>query len=147
MCTSAACTGAQRRSSSLLSRPFRALDLWLLMKSVGVTALAESIGENIACARYFADLVNASPDFEMLAPVDLSIFCFRYRAHDGDLNQFNERLMVALQKAGSSYLSNTTIDGKFALRGCVLNYRTTPEDMRRLLEDARAAVLLVEKTK
>jgi glutamate/tyrosine decarboxylase-like PLP-dependent enzyme len=122
-----------------LSRPFRALDLWLSMKAVGVPALAEAIEENIACARYFADLVNASPDFEMLAPVDLSIFCFRYRAHDGDLNRFNERLMVALQQGGSSYVSNTTIDGKFALRGCVLNYRTTRADMERLLEDLRSA--------
>jgi aromatic-L-amino-acid/L-tryptophan decarboxylase len=120
-----------------LSRPFRALDLWLLLKSAGVTALSEAIEENIACARYFAGLVNASPDLEMLAPVDLSIFCFRYRAHDGDLNEFNARLMVALQQSGSSYLSNTTIDGKFALRGCVLNYRTTRADMERLLEDVR----------
>jgi glutamate/tyrosine decarboxylase-like PLP-dependent enzyme len=122
-----------------LSRPFRALDLWLLMKSAGVTALSEAIEENIACARYFAELVKTSPDFEMLAPVDLSIFCFRYRAHDGDLNAFNERLMVVLQQAGSSYVSNTTIDGKFALRGCVLNYRTSRADMERLLEDVRAA--------
>jgi aromatic-L-amino-acid/L-tryptophan decarboxylase len=121
-----------------LSRPFRALDLWLLMKSVGVTALGEAIEENIACARHLAALVNASDDFEMLAPVDLSIFCFRYKKFDGDLNAFNERLMVALQHSGNSYLSNTTVHGKFALRGCVLNYRTTRRDMEVLLEDLRS---------
>jgi glutamate/tyrosine decarboxylase-like PLP-dependent enzyme len=121
-----------------LSRPFRALDLWLLLKTVGVRALAEAIEQNIDCARYLAELVEASDDFEMLAPVDLSIFCFRYRAAKGDLDQFNQRLMVALQRGGSSYLSNTTVNGKFALRGCVVNYRTTRRDMERLLEDLRA---------
>jgi glutamate/tyrosine decarboxylase-like PLP-dependent enzyme len=122
-----------------LSRPFRALDLWMLMKSVGTTALAAAIEENIACARYFAELVNGSEDFEMLAPVDLSIFCFRYRPKDfaGDLDRLNENLMVALQRGGSSYVSNAKVDGKFALRGCVLNYRTTRADMERLLEDLR----------
>ncbi|MCU1237470.1 MAG: Pyridoxal-dependent decarboxylase [Candidatus Solibacter sp.] len=126
-----------------LSRPFRALDLWLLLKSVGVTAISEAIEENIACARYLSDLVNASDDFEMLAPVDLSIFCFRYKNFDGDLNAFNERLMFTLQQSGSSYLSNTTVAGKFALRGCVLNYRTTRKDMERLLDDLRSVAALL----
>jgi glutamate/tyrosine decarboxylase-like PLP-dependent enzyme len=124
-----------------LSRPFRALDLWLLLKSVGTRAIGEAIEENIACAKYFATLVNASRDFEMLAPVDLSIFCFRYhpRGFDGDLDALNERVMLALQRGGSSYLSNTRIRGAFALRGCVLNYRTTRRDMEILLEDVRRA--------
>jgi glutamate/tyrosine decarboxylase-like PLP-dependent enzyme len=123
-----------------LSRPFRALDLWLLVKSVGTTALSAAIDENIACARYFAELVDASEEFEMLAPVDLSIFCFRYRPKNftGDLDQLNENLMVALQRGGSSYVSNAKVHGKFALRGCVLNYRTTRADMERLLQDLRA---------
>jgi aromatic-L-amino-acid/L-tryptophan decarboxylase len=125
-----------------LSRPFRALDLWLLLKSVGTEAIGAAIEENIACAKYFAELVNASDDFEMLAPVDLSIFCFRARPRGfaGDLDDFNERVMLELQRGGSSYVSNTRIRGTFALRGCVLNYRTTRKDMEILLEDVRQAV-------
>ena len=125
-----------------LSRPFRALDLWLLLKSAGTEAIGQAIEENIACAKYFAELVNAADDFEMLAPVDLSIFCFRARPRGfaGDLDTFNERVMLELQRDGSSYLSNTRIRGAFALRGCVLNYRTTRMDMEILLEDVRAAV-------
>jgi glutamate/tyrosine decarboxylase-like PLP-dependent enzyme len=122
-----------------LSRPFRALDLWLLVKSVGARALGEAIQENIACAKYFEQLIRAIPDFEMMAPVELSIFCFRYRPADftGDLDALNERIMLALQRAGSSYLSNARIGGKFALRGCVVNYRTTRRDMEILLDDVR----------
>jgi aromatic-L-amino-acid/L-tryptophan decarboxylase len=129
-----------------LSRPFRALDLWLLLKSVGTRAISEAIEENIACAKYFADLVSASGDFEMLAPVDLSIFCFRYhpRGFAGDLDALNERVMLALQRGGSSYLSNTRVRGMFALRGCVLNYRTTKRDMEILLEDVRRAARSTE---
>jgi aromatic-L-amino-acid decarboxylase len=133
-----------------LSRRFRALKVWMILKGAGTTALSEAIENNIACARYLGELVRSSDDFEMLAPVELSIFCFRYRpsslrkgAGDTDdasaqkLNEFNESLLVALQRDGSSYLSNALVGGKFALRGCVLNYRTTKRDMEILLDDLR----------
>jgi aromatic-L-amino-acid decarboxylase len=124
-----------------LSRPLRALDLWMLFKFAGSARLGEAIERNMACAKYLEKLVRASADFEMLAPVGLSVFCFRYRppGFAGDLNALNERLLVALQRAGGSYLSNASIGGKFALRGCVLNYRTTEHDMERLLDDVRQA--------
>ena len=124
-----------------LTRPFRALDLWMLLKFAGTERLGQAIEENIACAKYFAELVKESDDFEMLAPVELSIFCFRHMPKNftGDLDAYNERLLVAVQRAGSTYLSNAKVQGKFALRGCVLNYRTTKADMERVLEDVRTA--------
>ena len=123
-----------------LSRPFRALDLWLVIRSAGLAGLRASVESNLACAKYLEKLVNESDDFEMLAPVELSIFCFRHRPRGftGDLNAWNEQLMVKLQRGGSSYVSNATVRGKFALRGCVLNYRTEPRDMEILLDDLRA---------
>jgi aromatic-L-amino-acid decarboxylase len=122
-----------------LSRPFRALDLWLLIKYVGAAALANAIEGNIACAKHLEELVNASDDFEMLAPVELSIFCFRHKPRGflGDLDALNEQTLVRLQRDGSSYVSNAKIRGQFALRGCVLNYRTTLDDMQTLLDDVR----------
>ena len=85
--------------------------------------------------------MSGSDDFEMLAPVELSIFCFRYAPKNfaGDLDALNERVLVELQRGGSSYLSNAKVRGQFALRGCVLNYRTTERDMEILLEDVRRA--------
>ncbi len=90
----------------------------------------------------------------MLAPVELSIFCFRYvppqlkralamadegeRARiDAQLDGLNERLLIELQRDGSSYLSNARLRGRFSLRGCVMNYRTTLRDMEILLADLR----------
>src|SRR5881394_4566803 len=126
-----------------LSRRFRALKVWMLLKGVGVDSLSEAIESNLACARYFESMVRASNDFEMVAPVELSIFCFRHvpvqlrNESSQAIDAFNERLLVALRRDGSSYLSNATLGGRFALRGCVLNYRTTLRDMEILLDDLR----------
>jgi glutamate/tyrosine decarboxylase-like PLP-dependent enzyme len=126
-----------------LSRRFRALKVWMLLKGVGLDGLGDAIENNLACARHLEAMVQASDDFEMLAPVELSIFCFRHvpaqlkNQSTEQIDQFNERLLVALQRDGSSYLSNTTVGGRFALRGCVLNYRTTLRDMEILLDDLR----------
>jgi glutamate/tyrosine decarboxylase-like PLP-dependent enzyme len=128
-----------------LSRRFRALKVWMLLKAVGLDQLSHVIESNLACARYLESMVQASDDFEMVAPVELSIFCFRHvptqlrNQSTQQIDAFNERLLVALQQDGSSYLSNTTLNGRFALRGCVLNYRTTLRDMEVLLDDLRRA--------
>src|SRR5207237_697152 len=119
-----------------LSRRFRALKVWMTLKGVGLRSLGWAIEKDLACARYVESLVKASEDFEMLAPVELSIFCFRYvpvalkralktgdelerRRIDEELDGLNERLLIALQRDGSSYLSNVRLRGRFALRGCV----------------------------
>ena len=126
-----------------LSRRFRALKVWMLLKGIGLDCLSEAIENNLACARHLESMVRASDDFEMAAPVELSIFCFRHvpaqlrNESPKTIDAFNERLLVALQRDGSSYLSNATLGGRFALRGCVLNYRTTLRDMEILLDDLR----------
>src|ERR1017187_6483196 len=117
----ACCTGIRRRrarpsarmpntragsasSGTRLSRPFRALDLWLLLKYAGARRLAQAIERNIACAKHLEKLARASADFEMLAPVELSIFCFRHAppGFAGDLDALNERILVDLQRGGGS---------------------------------------------
>jgi aromatic-L-amino-acid/L-tryptophan decarboxylase len=126
-----------------LSRRFRALKVWMLLKGAGLDRLSAAIESNLACARHLESMVRASDDFEMAAPVELSIFCFRHvpewlrNESPKAIDAFNERLLVALQRDGSSYLSNATLGGRFALRGCVLNYRTTLLDMEILLDDLR----------
>jgi glutamate/tyrosine decarboxylase-like PLP-dependent enzyme len=126
-----------------LSRRFRALKVWMLLKGVGLDCLGAAIESNLACAHYLESMVQASDDFEMAAPVELSIFCFRHvpvqlkSQSPKAIDAFNERLLVALQRDGSSYLSNASLGSRFALRGCVLNYRTTLRDMEILLDDLR----------
>ena len=117
-----------------LSRRFRALKIWLLLKAHGARAVQEAIDSNIAVAQHLARRVKASGDFELMAPAPLSIVCFRYRGGDDD---FNKRLMVDVQRDGDSYLSNATINGRFALRACIVNFRTSIADVERLLDTIR----------
>jgi glutamate/tyrosine decarboxylase-like PLP-dependent enzyme len=117
-----------------LSRRFRALKIWLLLKVHGARAIQDAIDANIASAHHLAELITRSDDFELLAPVPMSIVCFRYSGGD---DAFNKRLMVEVQRDGDSYLSNATINGRFALRACNVNYRTTSADAERLLDTIR----------
>jgi len=117
-----------------LSRRFRALKIWMLVKIHGARAIREAIDANIDAAQHLARIVEQSRDFELLAPAPLSIVCFRYRPGDDD---FNKRLMVEVQRDGDCYLSNAMIGGRFALRACLVNYRTTRADVERLLDTIR----------
>src|SRR5687768_6738482 len=117
-----------------LSRRFRALKIWFLLKIHGARAIQAAIDGNIAVAQHLAAAIDASDDFERVAPVPLSIVCFRYKRGDDGLNK---RLMVEVQRDGESYVSNATINGRFALRACIVNFRTQPADAERLLATIR----------
>jgi aromatic-L-amino-acid decarboxylase len=133
-----------------LSRRFRALKIWFALQLHGVRAFANAIDSNLQVARHLADAIDASADFERLAPVPLSIVCFRYvpaelreplsagdRAALDRVNQLNRRLLLDVQKGGEAYLSNADLHGAFALRACLVNYRTTTADADRLLHNIR----------
>lgn len=126
-----------------LSRRFRALKLWFSLKCHGADAFLDAIARNIQLARRLASLIDASADFERLAPTPLSIVCFRHVADDsaskGSVDEFNRRLMLEVQREGDAYLSNATIEGRFALRACIVNHRTGDDDPARLLEAIRRA--------
>lgn len=125
-----------------LSRRFRALKAWLTLGYYGSRRLAEAISEDNSLAEYLGELVSAADDFELLAPVELSICCFRYvvkNASERELDQLNEQIMAAVQKGGLAYLSNATVNGKFALRACITNFRTTKADIEETLAVVREA--------
>lgn len=126
-----------------LSRRFRALKVWLTLQYYGTRRIAEAIAEDISLAAYLGELVSNADDFELLAPVELSICCFRYvpRAgmSDAELNQLNERIMALVQKGGRAYVSNATVNGRFALRACITNFRTTKADIDATVEAIRDA--------
>ena len=125
-----------------LSRRFRALKVWLTLSYYGVHRIAEAVSNDISLAAYMGELVSAADDFELLAPVELSICCFRYVPpgwKDAELDQLNERIMSRVQTSGRAYLSNATVNGHFALRACITNFRTTKSDIELTLETIRDA--------
>jgi glutamate/tyrosine decarboxylase-like PLP-dependent enzyme len=127
-----------------LSRRFRALKVWLTLQYYGTHRIAEAINEDISLAAYLGEVVSNAEDFELLAPVELSICCFRYvppgsDADDAELDRINERIMERVQKGGRAYLSNAKVNGRFALRACITNFRTTKSDIDETVEAIRAA--------
>jgi glutamate/tyrosine decarboxylase-like PLP-dependent enzyme len=123
-----------------LSRGFRALKLWLTLKTYGADAFGRQIAQNVAQARYLAGLVDAAPDLERLAPVPLNIVCFRFAGgnRDGDaLDALNRELLMRLQEGGLAVLSSTTIGGRFALRAAIVNHRSRRADFDLLVAEVR----------
>lgn len=126
-----------------LTRRFRALKIWMALKAYGVRGIANAIERNLQLAARLAALIDASSDFERLAPVALSIVCFRYvggakeRSPAVDLNRINRDIMLRVQLAGRAYLSNAMIGDAFALRACIVNHRTAEEDLPGLLDEIR----------
>lgn len=122
-----------------LSRPFRALKLWLSLRYHGLNVFAESISEDLRLAQVLANCVDADVRLERLAPVALSAACFRYTRAAGDLNELNRKILDTVIRRRRVYLSNALLNGKFALRACIVNHRSTEEDARSIVSEVLAA--------
>jgi aromatic-L-amino-acid/L-tryptophan decarboxylase len=122
-----------------LSRPFRAFKIWLSLRYFGLNAYRESIREDLRLARTLADAIDAEPELDRLAPFALSAVCFRYVGDGGDLNALNRSILDRVIRRGRVYISNAMIDGKFALRACIVNHRSTDEDVRAVVSEVLAA--------
>jgi glutamate/tyrosine decarboxylase-like PLP-dependent enzyme len=137
-----------------LSRRFRALKIWLTLRYYGTRRIAGAIHEDNALAVYMGQAIEEADDFELLASPELSICCFRYvpqrlqlelqssgeaAAVNSELDQLNNNLMLAVQRGGRAYVSSATLRGRFALRACITNFRTTRADIDQTLEIIREA--------
>ena len=126
-----------------LSRRFRALKPWLSLRYHGLRAYRKSIRTDLALARRLASAVDACPELERLAPVELSAVCFRHRGDgrrsDADLDQWNRELLLRVVRRGRVFLSNATLRGRFALRACLVNHRSTEADVDAVVSEVLAA--------
>jgi glutamate/tyrosine decarboxylase-like PLP-dependent enzyme len=120
-----------------LSRGFRALKTWFTLKTYGTEKLGAMIERTCALAGYLQARILAEPRLELLAPVQLNIVCFRYRAADADSNTLNGEIVSDLQESGISAPSTTMLDGRLAIRAAIVNHRTDVVDVDALV----AAVL------
>ena len=121
-----------------LSREFRALKAWMSIKEHGIHKYGRMIQQNIDQARYLAELIEASPELELAAPVTLNVVCFRYLRSDLDdasLNALNKKILVGLQEQGIAVTSGTTIAEKYVLRVGHTNHRSRREDFDLLVHE------------
>jgi aromatic-L-amino-acid/L-tryptophan decarboxylase len=124
-----------------LSRSFKALKVWMGLKTHGRSGYARAIENDVALAHFLAAEVDRRPDFERLSETVLSITNFRYRPKsrplsDADLDRVNRRIVNRLVGDGSFFLAPTILKGRTALRVCIVNFRTREEDLNALLDEA-----------
>ncbi|HJT86640.1 MAG TPA: aminotransferase class V-fold PLP-dependent enzyme [Bryobacteraceae bacterium] len=122
------------------SRGFRALKVWLALQQVGRAGYVRMLSDDTRLAQALYERVSQHPELEALT-CTLSIATFRFVPAGLDtsdprsadyLNQLNRELLPAVQNSGEAYVSNAVIDGKFALRACIVNFRTSLEDVEAL---------------
>ena len=119
------------------SRGFRALKVWLALKQIGRKGYQKMIKEDIDLAKMLFDLSKNHKELEAVSH-SLSITTFRYVPEGNHseeyLNKLNEELVNNLQAGGELFLSNAVIKGKYCLRACIVNFRTSKKDIEEMIE-------------
>ncbi len=108
-----------------LGRRFRALKLWAVIRCYGRAGLQELIREHVRLGQLFASWVEAEDGWELCAPHPFSVVCFRREGSD----ETNEALLARVNATGETYLSHTSLDGRYVLRLAIGNARTTEADV------------------
>jgi len=119
-----------------LGRRFRALKLWMILRWFGAQAIRARIAEHIRLAQRFASWIDAHDDFERLAPVPLSVVCFRWnplhlRLSDTEIDTANEELVDLVNASGEVFLSHTRLRGRVAMRIAVGHLDTAERHLHR----------------
>ena len=124
------------------SRSFRALKVWLALRQVGRIGAISMIAADMRLSQHLDTLVRRHPEFEAFTQ-QLSITTFRYVPSElkpqiesptieKRIDEINQALLTCVEKSGEAFLSNAVVNGKFALRACIVNFRTSLVDIEAL---------------
>ena len=126
-----------------LSRDFRGLRAWLPIKLFGIDAFRSSLDEKLDLARRATDQLRELPDMEILAEPQLSLTAFRWApagyTEDG-LNHLNRELLACVNARKNVYITGTMLRDRYALRICVLSFRTHRDRMEQCVFDIRECI-------
>jgi aromatic-L-amino-acid/L-tryptophan decarboxylase len=142
-----------------LSRPFRGLRVWLPLKLLGAAPFRDALDEKLDLARWAVEQLRAMPEVEILAEPELSLFAFRLApptpageagaaggaeaegaAERRDrLNRLNRDWLARANARRRVYLTGTLLGDRFALRICIVSFRTHRDRVEQAIEDLRAA--------
>jgi len=116
-----------------MTRMSRALKTWFAFRAYGLDCIGKIISQNIELTKEFAKKLEANNYWEILAPVELSIACFRYvpdnSMSDDELNKLQYKILSGLEKSGRAFLTPTVLNGRAGVRICFANHRTSYEDL------------------
>jgi len=113
--------------------------MWVIQQA-GRTGLVAHVARHNTLAQYMASLVDDVPALELMAPVELSIVCFRFvpdslRGDEERLDALNKRIMEEVQAGGKAFVNGTILRGRFVLRSCALHYALTEDDVVAIIEE------------
>jgi aromatic-L-amino-acid decarboxylase len=122
------------------TRRFNALKLLWVIQQAGRTGLVAHVTRHNTLAQYMASLIDDVPNLVLMAPVELSIVCFRYvpdslREDQEQLDVLNKRIMEEVQARGKAFVNGTILHGRFVLRSCALHYALTEDDVVAIIEE------------
>jgi aromatic-L-amino-acid decarboxylase len=120
-----------------LSRQFRALKIWMSIKEHGLARFGRMIARNVDQANYLGELIEATSQLELTAPIGLDIVCFRFNPGGMEieaLNELNQSILVSLQENDIAAPSYTTLNGEYCLRVAIANHRSKLEDFDLLVD-------------
>lgn len=115
-----------------LSRSFKALKVWWSLRAFGRRAYARAIDYLCDLAAYMGERARAEPALELLAPVTLNAVCLRFQ---GLTDAQNARLLARLLSEDVAFLGRAQVGGRYCLRACFMNLRTTREDVDCILDE------------
>jgi aromatic-L-amino-acid decarboxylase len=120
------------------SRGFRALKVWVILQQAGRIGFKKMIAKDISLSKYLFELADKHPELQAVSQ-NLSITVFRYVPRNDEkdesyLDKLNETLLNKLQQGGELFLSNAVVNGKYCLRSCIVNFRTTRQDIEEVSE-------------
>jgi aromatic-L-amino-acid decarboxylase len=125
-----------------LGHRFRALKLWFVIRAFGAEGLAERIRYHCQLAQEFAAWLDAEPEWERLAPVPLSVVCFRYApagTSEAERNALNAAILERVNASGRVYLSHTKLGEAYTLRLAIGNLRTERRHVAEAWSQLRGA--------
>ncbi|HEX2778078.1 MAG TPA: aminotransferase class I/II-fold pyridoxal phosphate-dependent enzyme, partial [Gemmatimonadaceae bacterium] len=119
-----------------LTRYSRALKVWMSVRYFGTDAIRDAIDRGMMLARRLEDRVRTTPTLEIVSPARFGVVCFRVRpdgADDAALDTLNQRVLARVVGEGRYFISSTRLRGAFALRACILGFRTAEDDIDGLV--------------
>jgi aromatic-L-amino-acid decarboxylase len=117
-----------------LGRRFRAVKLWLVIRTFGRAGLARRLGAYVRMASEMATWIDEVPGWERIAPASFSTVVFRYAPDglgDAEANDLNQTILDRVNASGEAFLTHTVLRGRMAIRMAIGNVRTTPEHVAR----------------
>jgi len=120
-----------------LTRGFRALKLWLSLKTFGAAAFREAINHGFELAEFAENILRQSNRWRIVTPATMGIVTFRYVAEgcaENEINEIHRRMVEMMAEDGFAFANSTALRGQTVMRFCAINPRTTEDDVRATIE-------------